>query len=210
MGKAAFSATGAAIRLVRRAISALGVWMLPLIVGVLVAAALTGGLSLHRGAGTTPDQTTALGERPFMNISLYYTPDYINVVTAAHERGDDILSSFQSLDSAWKAVCPTEPLTIKVISSPLPEPITKRAVAPILAVTEVVNEATFKELRGLLEDLRSLIVDGDGSGRGQLDRCGYQAQPTGPGMDSSSDAEKPDHSGVRRGPARLAQPATAL
>src|SRR5215469_16582926 len=67
MGKAAFSATGAAIRLVRRAISALGVWMLPLIVGVLVAAALTGGLSLHRGAGTTPDQTTALGERPFMN-----------------------------------------------------------------------------------------------------------------------------------------------
>jgi hypothetical protein len=204
IGQTASNIMGGAVRLVRRAVSSLSVWMLPIIVGVLVAAALTGGLSLHQGAGakSDPDSTTVLGERPFMTVNVYYPPDYIDVVKTANQDGRDLLADFAALDSAWNAASPT-PLVIKVVSSPLPEPITGKAASPILTATEVVDESSFKELRGLLEDLRTLILEGDGSGFGQLDRSGYQAQPGDRGQSAIKESPAKSRT-ITSGPAKPA------
>jgi hypothetical protein len=171
--------------------------MLPIIVGSLVAAALTGGLSLHQGAGgkSDPDKSTVLGERPFMTVNVYYPTEFIDVVKAANQEGRDLLADFAALELAWNDATAV-PLVIKVVSSPLAEPLTGKAASPILTATEVIDESSFGELRGLLEDLRMLILEGDGSGCGQLDRSGYQAQPADPSMSlvtGSPDKSKPTH-----------------
>jgi hypothetical protein len=51
------------------------------------------------------------------------------------------------------------------------------ALHPIAKATVVVDETNFQELRPILEDIRSLILEGDGSGCGRLNRSGYHAQP---------------------------------
>lgn len=182
LAQAASHATKSAGRVLWHAVSSLGVWFLPITVGALVAAAVTGSLTLHRGAGTPSDQDkVVLAERPFMAVNLYYPQCYIEIVQRARRDGRDILASFGTLQSAWNAASPDAPLAIKLVTSSLPEPITGKVVSPVLAASAVIDEASFQEMLPLLEDIRQLILQGDGSGRGQLSHSGYAAEPAGPG-----------------------------
>jgi hypothetical protein len=205
LGRAASNILGAAFSFVRRGCSSLGVWIMPIVVGALVAAALSGGLSFHRGAGQDGDQDkgAAVGEMPFSEVDLYYSDDYIRVVKTAQERGNDLLASFHALESAWNATSPATPLTIKLVSAPRTEPVTGRSAFPILTDNEVVDESSFSELRGLLDDLRTLILDGDGSGRGRLNRSGYNAHPADRGRGPTAGARSGGGQASVAGPAKL-------
>ncbi|MGO9463325.1 MAG: hypothetical protein ACLQIB_29450 [Isosphaeraceae bacterium] len=197
---------GAAFRLVRRAALSLGVWLLPLVVAALTAAALCGSLSFHRGSGPTPDRDSVVidGEKPFSIIDLYYSRDYIEVVKKAQEEHRDILANVQALESAWNAASPAMPLTIELISSVLPEPFTGKSPAPGLRAKAAVNETNFQELRPLLDDVRNLILEGDGSGCGLLRCSGYQAQPVDKARNSSAGSRDKDAGSINLGPAKLA------
>ncbi len=141
LAQAASNMMGAAAHLVYRAVSSLGVWLLPITVATLVAAALTGGLSLHRSAGPNAAQDiTALGERPFMEVGLYYSHEYIDIIKQAGLERRDVLASFGTLDSAWHSTSAAGPLVIRLVTTSLPEPITGKAAAPILTATPVLDE----------------------------------------------------------------------
>ncbi len=211
IGRAASSMVSAAFHLVRRAVASLGVWLLPIIVGALTAAALSGSLSLHKGSGPDPDrdQVVVDGEKPFSVIDLYYSDDFITVVKDAHRDRHDILANVQALDSAWTATSPAMPLTIELFSSVSSDPITGRLPAPELRAKAVIDETNFQELRPILEDLRELILDGDGTGSGQLRRSGYQAQPANAGKNFWAGSRNAKSDTINRGPARIAPgPAT--
>jgi hypothetical protein len=47
----------------------------------------------------------------------------------------------------------------------------------------VIDQAKFAELLPILEELRSLIIEGDGSGRGRLPKSGLQAETVDAGTD---------------------------
>jgi hypothetical protein len=171
--------TDAANRLVRRTVASLGVWFMPIIVGALTVAALTGSLSFHRGSGPSLDPTGVAieGEKPFSAVSLYYSQDFVTVVKKARRERRDILANIQALESAWNDACPSMPLTLELISLPGPEPAAGKSFAPKLKSTTVVDAKSFDEVRPMLDDLRNLIVEGDGTGFGRLRCAGYDAQP---------------------------------
>ncbi len=204
-GQAASNIMGAAFRLVHRVVASLGVWILPIAVVALTAAALSGSLSFHSGSGpnTDPDKVAMDGEKPFSVIELYYSGEYIEVVKKAHRERLDILASVQTLESAWNAASPAMPLTIELVSSVLPEPVTGKLPAPGLRATAAIDETNFQELRPLLEDVRNLILEGDGSGYGRLRCSGYQAQPADKGRNFSAGSRDKEAGFTNVGPAKL-------
>jgi hypothetical protein len=169
----------AAFRFASRGLATLVVWAMPIAVVVLTALALTGGFNAHTGSGPMPDgDGAAFGwTQPLVVARLYYSSEYITIVKQANARGRDVLLDYNAFDSAWRAASPTAPLAIEQVHSPSPRPNTGQANSPVLRSRVVVSESSFEELRPYLEDLRSIIVEGDGSGCGRLLRSGYQAQP---------------------------------
>jgi hypothetical protein len=163
-----------------RTSSALGVWIMPIVVGALVAAAATGSSSWYRNACPDYDDVIVRGERPFAVVTVYYPAKYIEVIKTAQREGHNVLRSFRALDSAWSAAAPATPLAIKTVYVPLPEPFTGRQVFPVLEASLVTDTSTFQSLLPILEDLRELILDGDGSGRGRLTRSRCAARPAAP------------------------------
>ena len=83
----------------------------------------------------------------------------------------------RTLNSAWLEAYPFLPFWLEQVHSPLSEPNFGNSVVPVIRLKAIVDETNFAELRPYLEDLRSVILDGDGSGCGRLRRSGYQAQP---------------------------------
>jgi hypothetical protein len=205
-GQAASNMMGAAFGFVRHTVASLGVWLLPIVVGALTAAAVSGSLSLHRGSrpNADRDKVTVDAEKPLSVVELYYSGDYVKVVKRAHREQFDILADIKSLESAWNTALPATPLTIELVSSAVPESTVGKSPAPGLTVTAVVDETNFDELRPILEDVRNLILDGDGSGYGRLRCSGYQAQPTEPGKTFRPGSRGTDPDLTRISPARLA------
>jgi hypothetical protein len=176
---AATAITRAVFRFGCRSLSSLMVWILPLLVAAVMVSLLTGRLSFHQSAGLDhdPDQTASDAKQPLMVVKLEYSRDYIKVVTKARERSHDFLASFKTLESAWNVVSPSRPFVFGLVSSPHTQPTTANGLPPALTTTVMVDEANFGELRTFLEDLRDLVVQGDGTGCGRLRRSGYLAQP---------------------------------
>jgi hypothetical protein len=138
-------------------------------------------LRSHRGAGCGPDQEAILyaGQLPLRVDVLHYSSRFVHVIDAAHRLRRNILSDHAALEAAWRVASPHEPLAIKFVGSPLfeYERLTGRRVGPIVRPTIRIGEDNFADWRPLLADVRELILEGDGSGRGRLGRTGFQAEP---------------------------------
>jgi hypothetical protein len=179
MGHAAAIVVHAIFRFVGRTVSGLAVWILPIMVLALTTTALTDRLSFHPGGGPAPDPEHAQvnGEQPLAVVNLYYSREYIRVVRQAHERGHDILAGFKALEAAWKTTVPSRPLVIELINSSQPQRLTGQDPAPTLRAKVAIDEKNFADLCPFLEDVRTIILEGDGSGCGRLSRSAYWAQP---------------------------------
>jgi hypothetical protein len=197
---------GAAFRFVGRALSSLAVWTMPIVVVGITVSALTGQLNFHRGSGLAPDPEQAVidGERPYMLVRLYYSDDYIKIVKKAHEQGNDILADFKALESAWNASAPSTSFALELVTEADPEPSTGTAIAPVLRVPVAINGTNFTELRPYLTDLRTVIVEGDGSGCGRLRHSGYQAQPAESAENLSSSSRHNNGGFFHVGPGEVA------
>ena len=68
----------------------------------------------------------------------------------------------------------------------------------------MVDETNFQEFRPILEDIRNLILEGDGSGCGRLDRSGYQAQPAHAAKILSGVPRNTGRGSLSRGPSKVA------
>jgi hypothetical protein len=168
-----------ALKVVYRTLARLAVWAFPIVVGIVVALGVTGHFHLRWGAGSKADPGNVVleAEQPFRAEYLFYSRDLMKVVKQAERDGRDILTAFDRMESAWKEVSPTKALAVKFVTAPLTEPITGKSVLQIFRPTVVVYKDNFDELRPILQELRMLILEGDGSGKGRLPRCGYHAEP---------------------------------
>ncbi len=54
----------------------------------------------------------------------------------------------------------------------------------------MIEQANFADLLPILEELRRLILEGDGSGRGRLPRSGYHAEPADLGVNLPAGARR--------------------
>ena len=166
LGHAAAIVARGGLRLLGRTLSGLAVWILPIVVVVLTGSALTGRFNFHQGGAVRPDrdQADGVGDQPLMVVNLYYPREYIRVVRQADERGHDVLAGFEALEAAWKAAVPSGPLVLELVNAGQSRRLTGRDSAPSLRIKVAIDQANFAELCPFLKDIRTVILEGDGSG----------------------------------------------
>ena len=165
----------------RQSPSRLVFWLLLMLVG--------GGLVMVSVALRRYDQFGAEqdnhGPRPISRfIQLYSSRFVIAVKNSRH----DFLADYDEFYSIWNEASPHEPMMLRMIRPAAIEPISGRSVqAGVSSRTEVVDRHNFAELRPLLMETRTLILEGDGSGSGKLPYSGYEAEPAELELEQSSD-----------------------
>ncbi len=107
---------------------------------------------------------------------VYYPARFIDVVNLAHRKREDILTSFEVLDRAWRAGG-DEPLSIRFTCPPSADPYTGGRSAAVIYPSDSIQKANFMMLLPLLQEIRTLIIEGEGDGRGLLNQSGYQVEP---------------------------------
>ncbi len=115
------------------------------------------------------------GRQGYFQPTLCYPPEFISAVKRAQRDGLDILADFLTLEKAWKAEAGAKPLTLTFIHDPVTDTYTNQRFHSALRSSEPVNEANFRDAVVWLRDIRSLILDGDGTGAGILPRIGCPA-----------------------------------
>jgi len=113
----------------------------------------------------------------YFQTVVRYPAKFIKVVNDAHRKDEDILTSFETLDRAWKAGAGDEPLSIRLITPPSVDGYTGGSAAEVIDPASPIQSANFQVLLPFLKDIRTLILEGDGDGRGRLAVSGYQAEP---------------------------------
>jgi hypothetical protein len=134
----------------------------------------------HTGSGHGHEDIVLQGRRPFLTEIIYYSADLISVVRKGRPRDRDVLANFDVFQSAWRVHSAARPFTFKLVTLPTEEPITGKAVAGAIRPTVQLERTNFDELVPLLKDLRAMILEGDGFGRGNLRQGGHAAEPVQP------------------------------
>jgi hypothetical protein len=199
---------GVTRRLAVSAFSTLAVWVLPVIIAAITALALAGQWRQSMLAGFRGDSdqndVVSQGREPVSVGILYYSVEYIDVIKAAVKRdGRDVLASGDVFDSSWNSVSPRCPFVIALVHSPLSEtdPVTGLKIPRISGTTVLRDSSQFVQILPLLKEIRTLILAGDGSGRGVLPKSGFYAEPSPMSQevqDGSLAAQKPVPSGGPR------------
>jgi hypothetical protein len=95
---------------------------------------------------------------------------------AARER-KDVLATYEALIEAWEAVAPDEPLAIQFVSPPASDRSFGLEFDGNFHLPVTIRKSNFEEMLPHLQQIRILILEGDGSGRGNLRFSGYEAEP---------------------------------
>jgi len=154
-------------------LSNLVIWMLLILTG--------GGLSIGHSIVYRLNKSAAKqeedGERPiWRDVHLYSSTFIIAVKKAQHERRD-LLADHAAFCSIWNEISSNKPMMLKVFRPAPSNQYSNRYISAISRETLPVDAMTFWELRPLLIEIRTLIVEGDGTGRGKLEHSGYEAEP---------------------------------
>jgi len=166
-------------RLVCSIAQRLGVWALPIVVGALVIAELSSRFSFFGNGPMAPIEENAEAKRVQLlrNDVLYYTSDLGVAVKLARRRGRDMLASFDVFQSALRVTSAGWPCAIKRVEIRLEERGTERRCLRTSQPTVVIDQTNFVVLRPLLKELQTVILEGDGTGRGKLPESPYYANP---------------------------------
>lgn len=117
------------------------------------------------------------GRAPFHEPVLRHAARFIVLANRARRDREDFLASFEALERAWKTVGGNQKLTIQLIVAPSVEPYTGKRVARSWHAPVAVDQSTFEEMLPVLKEIATLIVEGDGSGRGRLFISGFDVEP---------------------------------
>jgi len=157
----------------RRSLSHLVMWMLLILAGVGLT---MGYLGLH-GFIESARELNDDGRHPMWSDIVQYSSRFRIAVQVAHRDRRDILASHAAFCAIWSEVSPNEPMIVKFVS---PATIDRRSGKPVWAgygEPNPVDPKTFRMLHPVLVEIRTLILEGDGSGRGKLAISGYLAEP---------------------------------
>jgi hypothetical protein len=166
-------------RLLSGIVQRLGVWALPVGVVALALAGLSDRVTFIGDAGRAPGRDNVRTQRakPYRLEVLYYTRDFVDLVTESRKRGRDLLASFDAFESAREEASSGWPLAVKQVSLAHEDTITERHVARASRPTVVIDRTSFAALLPLLQELQGLILEGDGTGSGKLHKSHYFAVP---------------------------------
>jgi hypothetical protein len=79
-------------------------------------------------------------------------------------------------------------MMLKLFSPAGVEPASRKVIPAINSPAVAVDAKNFTELLPLLKDIETLILVGDGTGRGKLPYSGYEAEPAELELDSTAGA----------------------
>jgi hypothetical protein len=113
----------------------------------------------------------------YFQPTLLYPVALSIVIKRADREGRDILGDFEALQAAWRLECGDKPLTFSFVHLLRTEPFTGQQLRIAMNSPHCVTRAIFLEVVPLLREIRTLILAGDGMGRGVLPRSGYMAGP---------------------------------
>jgi hypothetical protein len=155
--------------------SALLTW-LPVI---LASLGLAGAQFASRGQGKPTAQIERENLQPARRDVQRYSARYIDAARYADREHLDLLASYAAFRDIWEAISPREPMLIQTIS-PVGVDVEGNPVVPeVIRLPAVVSLQNFQEYLPLLTDLRRLIIEGDGTGRGLLPATHFAAEPSG-------------------------------
>ncbi len=155
------------------AVSHLVIWLLFILAGL----GLTKGyLSLHGFRESAKEQNDD-GRHPMWSDIIQYSSGFRAAVQAAQRDRRDILASHAAFCSIWSEISPNEPMILKFASPATIDRRSGRPVWPGYGELNPVDSKTFRIFHPVLVEIRTLILEGDGSGRGTLAVSGYLAEP---------------------------------
>jgi hypothetical protein len=167
---------GSSARTVHRAyrsLASLLLW-LPLIVATGILGA--GSMSNH-GSDQWPAYQEIVSALPLRTDIQRYSARFTIAVKKSSADHRNLLEDYATFAAIWSEVSPEQPLLLKLVSPATVDPASKRVVPAIDNSPVAISEQDFAEFRPLLDDICTLIVSGDGTGRGKLPRSGYVAEP---------------------------------
>jgi hypothetical protein len=207
--------TEPAVRRTCRATSAAGCWIWrffgrrPIVFSLILGASAALGSLVFRGRERTCEDLKALASevKEFLTISptvghslaridqgqhgyfvpvIRYPVKLVDTVKRAHRDRQEILTSFETLHTAWRVCGGEEQLTIQFIIPPSFDPYTGGSAPAFQSFRAAIDETNFRERLPLLKEIYTLIVEGDGSGKGRLAISNYDAEPTTDGADPTN------------------------
>jgi hypothetical protein len=106
-----------------------------------------------------------------------YTSKFVIAVKNANRQRRDMLADYATFCSVWSEVSPNEPMMFKMVSPATMDPRSKKVLPALNGPTIDVNAKNFAEILPLFDEISTLILEGDGTGRGRLQFSGYEAEP---------------------------------
>jgi hypothetical protein len=172
----------------------------PIVFTILLALAFAAGSCILRGSRQTARDLSDLARQvkecltisPSVEHSLAridenrqgnvlpvvrYPKKLIGLFEQAEREKKDVLASFEVLVDAWEAIAGEELLAIQVVSFDTFVPSVGVRVAGKVRAPVRIVESNFEEYLTHLQQIRLLILEGDGSGRGKLPFSGFKAEP---------------------------------
>jgi hypothetical protein len=162
------------------------VWMLL----TATVAELTMGSTSMLGCSQSPDQQERVLASPIRTDIQLYSRKFVIASRHAFGQRREFLASYSTFCAIWKEVSPKKPMKLKVISPAGVEPASKKFIPAINSPTVAVDAENFTELLPLLKEIETLIIVGDGTGRGKLPYSGYEAEPAELELDDTAGARE--------------------
>jgi hypothetical protein len=164
-------------------------WVVSMLLTATVAGLMTGSVSML-GCGQSPDEQERVLGSPIRTDILLYSRKFVIASRHAFGKRYEFLASYATFCAIWKEVSPQKPMMLKLISPAGVEPASKKVIPAINSPAVAVDAKNFTELLPLLKEIETLIIVGDGTGRGKLPYSGYEAEPAELDLDDTAGARE--------------------
>jgi hypothetical protein len=144
---------------------------------VAACAGLAAGHLSWRGCEKSAAQTEQENRRPARRDIQRYSARYIDAVEHALRERRDLLGNYATFREIWGEVSPDQPLLVQMISPAALDFKSREIVPAVVRLPVAIDANNFGEYRPLLSDLRTLILEGDGTGRGRLPATHFDTEP---------------------------------
>jgi hypothetical protein len=159
--------------IVLKPLSSLVLWLM---LGA-AAGVLGSGFTLFRGWDDHIAEHENALTLPVRADTQRYSAKFVAATRKAEEEYRDLLADYETFAAAWSEVSPGEPMLLQIARPESFDESLNRTINAIRAPVVAVDATSFTEMSPILNEIRTLILTGDGSGRGVLARSRYQAEP---------------------------------
>ncbi len=167
------SSIGWLVRRVCKSMVSLVTWLSLIVAGGTLGA----GYFSFRGCDRQTANPEEIAAGPIRTDIQRYSGRFIIAVKKSVADERDLLADYETFAAVWAEVSPEQPMLLKLVSPASVDRASKKAVPPIDSPAVTIDEKSFAEYAPLLDEISTLILNGDGTGRGRLAVSGYVAEP---------------------------------